>query len=357
MNNSLLYYADAVARVRIDPRRRNKGLSTSDATFVGIANKLIHDAEVDVKAGAKSRHLPRDYRQRLKAYCGPFFGDAQVSEITHRRLKELVAWLIEERELSSGSVRAIMSFVSMVLKLAADEELITQVPRIPRPRQKDCPRACFTEPEYLRLLTAMKRLETASPPVLVRSWPITPELREFTAFMVNSFLRPGDAMALRHKDVEEKVSHQGRPYLKLISTSSKTTLDPVVTMPKAVEIYRRLKAKAAKRGLAGPDDFVFLPARRNRTFAMEVMRRQFIHVLDLEGLAETNFGVPRTLYSLRHTAIMLRLLKGDIDLLTLARNCRTSVEMIDRFYARSLHAEMNIDRIHSMRPGFDFEAA
>jgi hypothetical protein len=45
---------------------------------------------------------------------------------------------------------------------------------------------------------------------------------------------------------------------------------------------------------------------------------------------------------------MERLTRGDqIDLLTLARNCRTSVEMIDRFYARHLTAEMNVAKIQS----------
>jgi hypothetical protein len=34
---------------------------------------------------------------------------------------------------------------------------------------------------------------------------------------------------------------------------------------------------------------------------------------------------------------------GKIDLLTLARNDRISVEMIERFYASNLTAEMNID--------------
>jgi hypothetical protein len=47
---------------------------------------------------------------------------------------------------------------------------------------------------------------------------------------------------------------------------------------------------------------------------------------------------------------MFRLTKGgDIDLLTLARNARTSVDMIERFYARPLQAEMNVDKIQSMR--------
>jgi hypothetical protein len=38
-----------------------------------------------------------------------------------------------------------------------------------------------------------------------------------------------------------------------------------------------------------------------------------------------------------------------IDLLTLARNARTSVGMIERFYAKPLEGEMNVDKIQSMR--------
>jgi hypothetical protein len=54
---------------------------------------------------------------------------------------------------------------------------------------------------------------------------------------------------------------------------------------------------------------------------------------------------------LRHTAITYRLLYGKgIDLLTLARNARTSVEMIERFYASQLTPEMNIGLLQSRRP-------
>jgi hypothetical protein len=43
-------------------------------------------------------------------------------------------------------------------------------------------------------------------------------------------------------------------------------------------------------------------------------------------------GETRTLYSLRHSSIMFRLMFGrTVDTLTLARNARTSPEMIDRF--------------------------
>jgi hypothetical protein len=45
-----------------------------------------------------------------------------------------------------------------------------------------------------------------------------------------------------------------------------------------------------------------------------------------------------------------RLLYGrKVDLLTLARNARTSVEMVEKFYSSNLNAEMNIDLLQGLR--------
>jgi hypothetical protein len=47
---------------------------------------------------------------------------------------------------------------------------------------------------------------------------------------------------------------------------------------------------------------------------------------------------------------MFRLTKGDgIHPLLLARSARTSAEMIDRFYAKHLTAEMNIEQLQSLK--------
>ncbi len=65
---------------------------------------------------------------------------------------------------------------------------------------------------------------------------------------------------------------------------------------------------------------------------------------------EDQMGRLRTLYCLRHTSIMFRLLHGQgIDMLTLARNARTSVQMIERFYASALDGEMNVAMLQSRR--------
>jgi hypothetical protein len=45
-------------------------------------------------------------------------------------------------------------------------------------------------------------------------------------------------------------------------------------------------------------------------------------------------GYRRAAYSLRHTYICLRLMEG-ADIYQIAKNCRTSVEMIEKYYART----------------------
>jgi hypothetical protein len=121
-------------------------------------------------------------------------------------------------------------------------------------------------------------------------------------------------------------------------------------MPAAVHIHERLREHHAVLGLSGPEDYLFLPRIKDRASATWLTDHYFGKILDLTGLRLGLRGQRRTLYSLRHSAITFRLLYGEgIDLLTLARNARTSLEMVDRFYASELSAEMNVAMLHSRR--------
>jgi len=55
-------------------------------------------------------------------------------------------------------------------------------------------------------------------------------------------------------------------------------------------------------------------------------------VLDELDLKADRRATPGTAYSLRHTYISMRLMEG-ADIYQIAKNCRTSVEMIEKFYA------------------------
>ena len=68
---------------------------------------------------------------------------------------------------------------------------------------------------------------------------------------------------------------------------------------------------------------------------MEILGRLFREILAQSHIEEKT-GKNITLYSLRHTAIMMRLIIGRVDSLALARNARTSQQMVDKFYASHL---------------------
>jgi hypothetical protein len=61
-------------------------------------------------------------------------------------------------------------------------------------------------------------------------------------------------------------------------------------------------------------------------------RELFNTILDEEKLKADREGQLRTAYGLRHTYICLRLMEG-ADISQIAKNCRTSDEMIEKYYA------------------------
>lgn len=78
-------------------------------------------------------------------------------------------------------------------------------------------------------------------------------------------------------------------------------------------------------------------------------RELFKTILDEEKLRVDRDGRPRTAYSLRHTYICLRLMEG-ADIYQIAKNCRTSVEMIEKFYAAHIKTNLDAAAINVMKP-------
>lgn len=73
------------------------------------------------------------------------------------------------------------------------------------------------------------------------------------------------------------------------------------------------------------------PQPTDRVFGT-TQRQLFNAILGELDLKFDRDGNRRTAYSLRHTYICMRLMEG-ADIYQIAKNCRTSVEMIETFYA------------------------
>jgi hypothetical protein len=81
------------------------------------------------------------------------------------------------------------------------------------------------------------------------------------------------------------------------------------------------------------------PNYANRATAARIFQRQFNLLLERTDLKHdfmTNSN--RSVYSLRHTAICMRIIlsHSQVNIFNLAKNAGTSVNQIERFYARNL---------------------
>ncbi len=326
--------------------------------FKNIAAQMLSREAARRDRGELADLSYRADKTRLETEIIPFFGDLSISSITEQQIQSFYS-KIESRRLSSTTLSLYLMTLRKVLKYARSSNLIQSVPIIPSVKIRKRSRGSFTPTEYVRLIRSARRLIGASvlsndESIPKRFW-IIPKYRHYpndlanvVAFMVNSFIRPSDLRTLRHRHVEVvKGQHN---YLRLTLPETKAHDAPIVTLRPAVRLYEHLLVMQRREGFGRSDDFLFLPAEQNRNYALAVLGWMFRNLLERLDLRDGPHGHPRTLYSLRHTAITLRLLYGTgIDMLTLARNARTSVEMIERHYASALTAERNIGMLQSKR--------
>lgn len=331
--------------------------------FEALAEQLIEQENQRVKRGELSAASVGILKNRLNAHVLPHFKYIPPSQVTPMMMDAFVKRLTD-CHLSSTTVSQYLVVVRKLLKLAIRHGFLREVPELPSIKVANRPRSMLSLQEYAAVVRTAHRLVRrgdkapeikASTGHRERFWvqprhlSLPPDMAWVIRFMVNSFVRPGDLRQLQHKHVQ--VVRGSSVYLRMNLPQTKRHDAPMVTLRPAVQVYEAALAQARRDGHGGPDDYVFLPAESDRNYALAVLGFWFKWVMREAGVAsEDAMGRLRTLYCLRHTAIMFRLLYGQgIDMLTLARNARTSVQMIERFYASALDGEMNVAMLQSRR--------
>lgn len=328
-------------------------------TFAEVCDKLLIKETVRVQRREFASRSLVMLKSRLIRHVLPFFGPRFIDQIDPTDLEKFLTYLYEFN-LSDITINQYFNALRKVLTHAFELDLIDKLPRFPKLKTNSVPRGGFTVTEYLKLLRYAKSHRAYDEEIHVKTHRDTKdgifankeelphEFAWLIGFMVNSFIRPVDVKLIQHQHVE--IVRGKYIYLRLTLPETKKHRTQIVTLYPAVRIYEKLLAYMKKKGLAKPTDYLFLPEISDREAASYLITRDFRKVLIGTGLRKGHLNQNKTLYSLRHTAITFRLLYGKgIDLLTLARNARTSVKMIERFYASQLTPEMNIALLQSRR--------
>jgi integrase len=269
-------------------------------------------------------------------------GDKPLTEITpgllqqyriHRHEKAMARW---GKPPARNTIHQEVVVIRQVMQAAVRHGWLTMMPDLSEPYKRSgkiSHRAWFSPEEYKKLYEATR--ERAKKPKKIRFKWESEQLHDFVLFMANTGLRPDEAKRLQYRDVTIAHDEGLDETILEIEVRGKRGVGYCKSMPGAVEPFRRL----VKRNKPKPEDVIFA----------KWQRRIFDNVLEELGLKTDRDGQQRTAYSLRHTYICMRLMEG-ADIYAIAKNCRTSVEMIEKYYASHLKNTLDTTAINVRKP-------
>jgi integrase len=309
-------------------------------SFREVADQFLKEYQI-ITEGNRNPIYVEGHKTRLRVHLIPFFGHMGVKAIKaghlqeyriHRREKAVAAY---GKPPARSTLHQEIVTLRQVLKTALRHGWLEYLPDLSEPyktKGKITHRAWFSPEEYKKLYDATRR-RAENPKRERYAWE-SEQMHDFVLFMANTGLRPDEALRLEYRDVEiVKDDATGETILE-IEVRGKRGVGYCKSTRGAVFPFKRLKA----RNKPQPTDRLF----------PKFQRELFNTILAEENLKFDRDGNRRTAYSLRHTYICLRLMEG-ADIYQIAKNCRTSVEMIENFYASHIKTSLDAAAINVRR--------
>jgi integrase len=367
------------ARAGLLPLKKEK-------TFSETAEQFLKEYGT-ITEGERSKKWVEGHGIRQRLHLVPFFGKLGVSEVTpgkvqeyrvHRMTSPVAANVATDghssdpnqkksnkrpwKAPSRSTLHDEIVTLRLILKTAVRHGWLSHVPDFSPPYKtqgKISHRPWFSPTEYKQLYTATRQY--AHDMKDKRHQWNAEQVHDYVLFMANTGLRPDEAMArnLEHRDVTIVKDRATGERILEIEVRGKRGVGYCKSMPSAVRPYERLleRAKPVPQGrkkdrkkldAAGLNQPPQYPQPSDPVFPGNHIKL-FNNLLRRTDLKVDREGRKRTAYSLRHTYICMRLMEG-ADIYQIAKNCRTSVKMIEKFYAAHIKDLLDTSAINVMRP-------
>lgn len=320
--------------------------------FRVAAEQFEREYEIITQGERHPRYVKRQ-KEIIRLHLMPFFGSTLLPEITEGQVQEYrihraqTGW--RGKAPSRSTIHHEIVTLRQILKTAHRHRWIQYLPDLAPPFKasgKITHRGWFSPKEYKQLYEATRR-RAQKPPRRRYKWHYE-QLHDYVLFMANTGLRPDEAARLEFRDVEIVHDAATDETILEIEVRGKRGVGYCKSTSGAVRPFQRLQQRkrpgperpqSRERIISGPTDRLF-PYHH---------RPIFNAVLEEQGLKTDREGNARSPYSLRHTYICLRLMEG-ADIYQIAKNCRTSVEMIEKFYAVHLKDTLDAASINVRKP-------
>lgn len=313
---------------------------TPTHSFREAAEKFIAEYGV-ITQSQRNEKVAELHALRIKVHLIPFFGDMPVEKINAGIVQEYRMKRTAEGHKGIKPSRSTLKHetvtLRLILKTAHRYGWISAVPDISAPYKtsgKVTHRAWFSPEEYKMFYEASRK--RAQNPPLERHRTVWEDLNDYILFMANTGLRPDEAARLEYRDVTCVTDEDTGERLLEIEVRGKRGVGYCKSTTGAILPFQRMQKRHAD---AKPTDKIFGKTRNDL----------INQVLADCNLKRDRDGNVRTAYSLRHTYICLRLMEG-ADIYQIAKNCRTSVEMIEQFYAAHIKNTLDAAAINVKKP-------
>lgn len=313
--------------------------------FRDVAVAFCQEYETLLRDERSPRYI-KGHAATVRRYLNPFFGRMSVDAIKTGTVMDFRMWrakLAIERHGKPAAPQTRKSDIvtlRMILAFAERKGWIDHLPDLSEPYpvyEKPNHRAWFSPKEYFQLCKATWACVERPPEGVCLA--LCQQLHNYVVFMANTGLRPDEASHLEFRDVEIDEDDYVEPIL-VLSVRGKRGVGYCKSMPSAVRAYRRL----LNRHLAANGGEI---AATTKLFPLD-HRNLFNRILVEQDLKLDRDGRPRSAYSLRHTYVSIRLMHG-ANIFQLAMNCRTSVAMLEKFYARHIANYIDTTRLNVER--------
>ena len=350
MKNGLKLFYEISAKV--DAGLNFKVTTTNDVLDEWLTREKLRQPELSV----------------VNRFIREYFGKMDVSKITHKTVAEFMKWRVvywtegpgkdidyvmyvrggqtvkrpvEHSEPQPSTLHTLEAILSKFFRFCVRNAYMKNVPDFQKTKVKSGRRPSFTNEEVLQIktLTLLEYQEALQPTKPLKIYDIhqTGILHAFVNIMAETGMRPTECLRLRWSDIEGFVpneistQHQRDPKTLKIKVHGKGKNRTLICFEKTRVSFSMLWGMY-ENTLDRPvtkEDYLWLHMNGSQ---YKDVTRLLLAFLKKHKLLLDYMGEKRDAYSFRHYYIT-HMLSVDANIHHIARNCGTSVGMIEKHYS------------------------
>lgn len=361
-----LYYE---ITAKIDAGLNYKAKTTNDVIDEWLSRETLRQPELSV----------------VNLFIRGYFGKMDVSKITHKTVSDFMKWRIsywtegpgkdvdyvtytrngklvkrpvEHKEPQPSTLHTLEAILSKFFRFCVRNAYMKSVPDFQKTKVKSGKRPSFTREEVLKIqnLTLLDYTQALESKKALRIYDIhqTGVLYAFVSIMAETGMRPTECLRLKWTDIEEfnpyptttpKQRERDVVKIKVHGKNKHRTLICFESTRVAFSMLWEVYEHTLERPIV-KEDYVWL--HMNGSIYKDVTRL-LLAFLKKHKMIFDYMGEKRDAYSFRHYYIT-KMLSDDVNIHHIARNCGTSVAMIEKHYSHvSIEAIADHLRVKSNR--------